>query len=286
MAQLLDDKVVGGLPAPATGNKITYDSEVKGFGVRVTAAGAKSFILNYRSGGRERRITIGSHPEWKVAGTKAKPGARDHAKALKRRIDLGEDPMGERHEDRAAATMDTLADRFVKEHLSKRRETTQADYKGILRLYIHPHLGKIKVADLRHDDIERLHATVAKTAPYRANRCAAVLSKMLNLAVKWEMRTDNPARGIERAPEVKRERYLSAGRNCPTERGAGRPQGAILRQCNPIAPTDRCPQERGTEGPLGGVRSWRRRLDQTKRPHQNQKRPPSPAVRPCPAAAE
>ena len=47
-------------PAPATGNKIYYDTEVKGFGLRVTAAGAKSFILNYyTNSGRERRYTIG-----------------------------------------------------------------------------------------------------------------------------------------------------------------------------------------------------------------------------------
>jgi integrase len=36
-----------------------------------------------------------------------------------------------------------------------------------------------------------------------------VLSKMLELAMKWEIRTDNPARGIERAPEEKRERFLT-----------------------------------------------------------------------------
>jgi len=83
------------------------------------------------------------------------------------------------------------------------------DYRSILRLYIRPELGKIKVADLRYADVERLHARVAKTRPYRANRTVAVLSKMMALAVKWEMRTDNPARGIERAPEQKRERFLS-----------------------------------------------------------------------------
>ncbi len=65
------------------------------------------------------------------------------------------------------------------------------------------------MADLRHTDIERLHAKIVKTAPYRANRTVAVLSKMMSLAIKWEMRTDNPVRGIERAPEDKRERYLS-----------------------------------------------------------------------------
>jgi integrase len=199
----LDDKQVKALAPPPSGNRITYDSEVKGFGVRVTSAGAKAFILNYRAGGRERRITIGSYPDWKV------PAARDHAKALKRRIDVGDDPMAARHADRAAPTIDSLADRFEAEHLAKRRPATQTDYKGILRLYIRPHLGKTRVADLRHADVERLHAAVAKKAPYRANRVVAVLSKMLSLAIKWEMRTDNPTRGIERAPEHKRERYLS-----------------------------------------------------------------------------
>jgi integrase len=203
MAEKLTDKLVRTLAFPAAGNRITYDGEVKGFGIRITSAGAKAFILNYRAAGRERRITIGSFPDWSVQA------ARDEAKGLKRRIDVGEDPMGNRHADRAAPTMNDLADRFDEEHLAKRRPATQADYRSILRLYVRPQFGTMKVADVRHTDIERLHHRISKTAPYRANRTVAVLSKMLALAVKWEMRTDNPARGIERAPEEKRERYLS-----------------------------------------------------------------------------
>jgi integrase len=203
MAQLLDDKMVKALQPPAAGNKIFYDEEVKGFGVRVTAAGAKAFIVNFRAKGVERRITIGAHPDWTVKA------ARDHAKGIKRAVDAGDDPMADRHADRAAPTIDTLADRFELEHLAKRRPATVTDYKSILRLYIRPQLGKVRVADLRHTQIERLHALVATKAPYRANRTVSVLSKMLSLAVKWEMRTDNPARGIERAPEQKRERYLT-----------------------------------------------------------------------------
>ncbi len=204
MAEKLSDKVVKTLESPPTGNRILYDEELKGFGIRVTSAGAKAFVLNYRAAGRERRLTIGSFPDWKVSA------ARTEAERLKRLVDQGQDPMGERHADRAAATIDTLADRFDAEHLVKRRPATQTDYRSILRLYIRPALGKIRVADVRHSDIERLHHRVAATAPYRANRTVSVLSKMLSLAIKWEMRTDNPAKGIERAPEEKRERYLTA----------------------------------------------------------------------------
>ncbi|MBN8907371.1 MAG: tyrosine-type recombinase/integrase [Rhodospirillales bacterium] len=203
MAQLLDERAVKGAAAPPTGNQITYDSEVKGFGLRVTAAGATAFILNYRAAGRERRYTIGSYPDWTAKA------AREEAKALKRRIDVGEDPMAERHADRAAATVASLADRFEREHLEKRRAATQVDYRSILRLYVRPRLGPMKVAEVRHSDVERLHASIAKSARYRANRTVAVLSKMFSLAVKWEMRGDNPARGIEMVPEQKRERFLS-----------------------------------------------------------------------------
>ncbi|HEY6431289.1 MAG TPA: site-specific integrase [Acetobacteraceae bacterium] len=203
MADRLTDRIVKGLPVPASGNRIHYDSDLPGFGVRVTSAGARAFILNYRAAGRERRITIGQHPAWNVSR------ARERAAELRRQVDAGADPMAERHAGRAAPTVNDLADRFEAEHLPKKRPTTQREYRRIIRLHIRPALGSLRVADVRHADIERLHRAVVKGAPYGANRAVAVVSKMLNLAVRWEMRTDNPARGIERAPEQKRERFLT-----------------------------------------------------------------------------
>ena len=203
MAGHLTDNGVKAIPAPATGNRITYDSGVKGFGVRVTSAGARSFILNYRASGRERRITIGSFPDWSVKA------ARDHAKALKRKVDVGEDPMADREEERDAKTITDLCDRFEAEHLPNRRETTQEDYRSLIRLYIRPRFGSLKIAALRHADIAVLHREIARRAPYRANRMVAVLSTMMGIAIKEGWREDNPTRGIERAHEERRERFLS-----------------------------------------------------------------------------
>lgn len=202
MAKKITDRLVKEIEAPETGNRITYDTDIKGFGVRFTAACAKAFILNYRAGGRERRYTIGAYPDWSVAA------AREEAKELKRRIDRGEDPMGERHNERAAPTVKDLADRYTEEHLPKKRPSSRQDDQAMLDQIILPRLGKFKVADVRHADIDRLHREVTKRAPYRANRSAALLSKMFSLAVKWEMRADNPAKGIERNHEEKRTRYL------------------------------------------------------------------------------
>lgn len=199
----LTDRIVRDLPPPARGNRITYDAEVRGLGVRVTAAGGRSWVFNYRARGIERRLTIGDASAWNVRA------ARERAKELRRLVDSGADPMAERHAERAAPTVNDLADRFEAEHLPKKRPGTQDEYRRLLRVHIRPALGSKKVAELRHADIEAMHKKIAATGPYAANRSVAVVSKMMALAVKWELRETNPARGIEREPEHKRERYLS-----------------------------------------------------------------------------
>jgi hypothetical protein len=68
----ITDKLEKMLPLPVKGAKIAFDTRVKGFGIRVTAAGARSFVLNYHTkSGRERRDTVGSFPDWKTAAARA-----------------------------------------------------------------------------------------------------------------------------------------------------------------------------------------------------------------------
>ena len=203
MAEKLTDKLVKSLPAPASGNKITYDTNVHGFGFRVTTAGARAFILNYRINGRERRYTIGAYPDWSVGA------AREEAKRLKRQVDRGYDPMGQRHAERAAPTVAELARRFLEEHAMRKVLRAQADDRAMIEKLVLPVIGQLKVHDVRRDDIDRLHRDISRTRPIRANRVAQLLSKMFSLAVRWEYRSDNPVKGIHRNPEPKRTRYLS-----------------------------------------------------------------------------
>jgi integrase len=205
MAQRLTDSIVKALPAPEKGNRITYDSDVKGFGCRVTAAGGRAFILNYRTrAGRERRYTIGNFPDWKTSA------ARTEAGELKKRVDRGEDPMADVAADRTAKTVADLCQRFEEEHLPKTRPATERDYKALIRNEIKPALKNLKVADIAFSDVDDLHRKITKRgAPYVANRTVAVLSKMFSLAIKWGWRSDNPAKGIERNQEEKRHRYLT-----------------------------------------------------------------------------
>jgi integrase len=202
----LTDTAVKRLPTPKTGKEITVDDEVTGFGARVTANGARSYILRYTTrAGRERTYTIGDATVWRCTDARAK--ARD----LRRDIEDGGDPLADIEAERSAPTVWELCDRFEAEHLPRKRPRTADDYRRMLRIHVRPHFGRYtKVADVRFEDIDALHRKITKAgSTYAANRTIALLSKMFSLAVRWRMRPDNPAKGIERNYEAKRKRYLN-----------------------------------------------------------------------------
>src|SRR3984893_19098360 len=102
----LSEETIKELRAPAKGNSITYFAGAtiqgakapRGFGVRVTAAGARAFVLNYRLRGRERRFTVGAWPDWSALK------AVREARQLRQRIDRGENPLDDRTPSPAMAT--------------------------------------------------------------------------------------------------------------------------------------------------------------------------------------
>jgi hypothetical protein len=205
MAEKLTDGIVKALTTPAKGARITYDAEVKGFGIRVTAGGARAFVLNYRTRlGRERRYTIGAFPDWKTTA------ARAEAAELKRGIDRGGDPLGEIQEGRQAPMVGDLCDRFTAEYLPRKRPSTQKSYSQQIEAEIRPAIGRLRVAQVSFSDLDVIHREISKRAPYRANRVLALLSRMFSMAIRWGWRTDNPCKGIERNQEHRRRRYLSS----------------------------------------------------------------------------
>jgi integrase len=187
-----------------------WDSELKGFGIRMQRGGGKSYILHYRAGtGRGaplRKLTIGRH------GSPWTPeAARREATRLLGMIEDGADPAADKIDRKGAPTMAELAERFLAEHAdSKRKGSTAAEYRRLLDKIILPALDKRKVADVTRADVAKLHHA-NRDAPYQANRVLAVLSKMFNLAERWGLRQDgsNPCRHVEKFGERKRERMLS-----------------------------------------------------------------------------
>ena len=106
MAEKLTATYVNDLPPPERGQKIYFDTEIVGFGVRVLASGVKSFVLDYWSNQRQRRVTIGRWGKRDGAWTVAR--ARETAKELRQEIDGGGDPLGTREKLRTAPTVAKL----------------------------------------------------------------------------------------------------------------------------------------------------------------------------------
>ncbi len=196
------EKTIKQLLTPETGSPIVWDATVRGFGVRTTATGVKSFILDYRFKGRQRRYTIGQHPELSVVA------ARAEAEDLRKRIRDGHDPMEERNKSRGEPTLADLTDEYLEDAKNRKRATSLRNDKSMIDKIICPKLGRLRLEAVTERDIATLHASLKKT-PYRANRVLALLSSVFNFGMRRKWTTMNPARGIEKFAESKRERWLT-----------------------------------------------------------------------------
>jgi integrase len=204
MAERIIQRTIAKLTPPKAGNRILYDSEIPGFGVRITAAGAASFILNYHVHGRERRYTIGRHPELTATA------ARERALQLRGRILNGHDPLEEREQNRSEPTLGDLATQYLERYaVTHKRPSSLRNDRQMIDTIIRPQLGVLRLNAVGRRDIEALHASL-KATPYRANRVLALISSMFTKAAEWKWRADNPAKGIQRFHEDRRERWLSA----------------------------------------------------------------------------
>ena len=183
-----------------------WDENIPGFGLRVMPSGRKSFVVQYRAGRRPRRMSLG--PSTVLTCDQARTRAITIIAAVKN----GEDPASVRAANRNAATVSDLAERFDKEHIAVRlKASTAKEYRGNLRRFILPALGRLAVPEITRADVAKFHHDL-RHIPYQANRCLEVVSKMFVLAEMWGLRPDgsNPRKHIRKYPEEKRERFLSA----------------------------------------------------------------------------
>ena len=185
-------------------DRFYWDADLPGFGLRVRESGRKYYVAQFRANGRLRRMTLGRH------GTVAPETARRRAMAFISDAKGGADPAAERDNSRKTVTMKTLGERFLEEYVPVHcKPSTAYEYGRSVKLYINPHIGSRKVAQIQRSDIAELHHGM-RDRPYQANRTLGVLSKMFNLAELWGLRPDgsNPCLHVKRYKEEKRERFL------------------------------------------------------------------------------
>jgi integrase len=185
---------------------VLWDAEVSGFGVRIYPTGKKSFILSYRHNGRKRLITIGQY------GAITLDQARKEAKKYHVDVIQGDDPLEERQRERAGDTIKDLCATYLDRHASNKKSGA-ADKRRIDQ-HIIPAWGSLKVAAIKRADVAALHNKIGKNkGHYEANRTLALISTMLKLAEHWgilEEGAPNPARGVKKFHEEKRDRFLQS----------------------------------------------------------------------------
>src|SRR5688572_254244 len=185
---------------------VLWDTELKGFGCKITPQGKRAYFVYYRTeGGTQRRPFIGEH------GAVTAEQARDIARQWLAKVAAGDDPSKNRQDLRLAPTVAEVCDRFLKEHIARRnKEKTIHDYERLIELHIRPKLGAHKIHEISRTHVLAFHHKLRAT-PYQANRALAVVSKIMNLSEKWGYRQDgsNPCRHVEKYVEQKRERYLN-----------------------------------------------------------------------------
>jgi len=180
-----------------------YDDQVTGLHVRVSKRGAKSFYLYYRTKDRTpRRPKLGDY------GILSLAKAREIARDLLVKVAEGKDPTRERLTK--SETMTELFEKAFADHWSKRVPEYQKEVRRLWTKDIQPKIGKLKVKDVTYQDCLKVHESVTS----KTNHTLAIVSKMLSLAERYELRpvNSNPCTAIERRPRGKRKRFAS-----PTE---------------------------------------------------------------------
>lgn len=203
-----------------------WDSELSGFGLRVETTGRKLFIVRYRAdgGGRnapKRLMTIGAY------GVITPKDARDQATKILGAVSTGGDPAGDLRRKRQDLTVSELCDLYLLEACVAKKPATKAIESGRIARHIKPLLGAKRLSSVRQSDVLWMMRQIAegktkadlktrargraivKGGQGTASRTVVQLSSMFSYAVREGVMEVNPAKGIRRWKDGKRERYLS-----------------------------------------------------------------------------
>jgi len=157
MPKLTKTEVDGAAPGPV--QKFIWDTEIKGFGLKIFPTGVKTFVFQYRiPEGKTRRTTIGRY-----SNTLTADQARKRAKELAYEVHAGRDPMGERKARRDALSVNELLDLYVlSEKFASNAATTQAVDRGRMDRHLRPLLGREIAANLTADQVAKARRAIAE----------------------------------------------------------------------------------------------------------------------------
>jgi integrase len=191
---------------PAEGRVEYWDSTLPGFGIRIAAAGRKTWQVFYRVNGKQVRETLGT-----LATVPEVAAARALARQSMQKAQAGINPAAERLAIERA-TLGAVLDRYLERHALKRMKPSY--YTQTRRTFdvdIKPALGAKPIGDITRRDIrELLERIVDRGSPSHANHVLSYLRAALNWAVSNDIIERNPCDGLQKpSMPVERDRALT-----------------------------------------------------------------------------
>ena len=189
---------------------VVWDHELSGFGVRVYPSGTKVYMVQTRSGGKSRRVTIGRH------GVLSAEQARRKAAQVIASIKSGGEPARPQSWPDAGPTIAEVADRYLKEHVTVRcKPSTARACRYTLDRYLLPVFGARPLGTIGREEVAALQYRLHKT-PIMSNRVIDMLSRLFNTAEAWGIAPEggNPCRFVQKYKERSCERFLSEEEFC------------------------------------------------------------------------
>lgn len=212
-------RIVDAIEPDPSGEQFLWDTELKGFGIRMMPSGVASFLIKYRNAeGQQRKMTLGR------VGTLTPEEARLLARQKLAEVSKGDDPSAARHRLRASVTVAEICNLYLEDSKPHVKPNTYLTNQSQIERHIKPLIGKKSVASLGHGDVVKMQSAImaGKTARARegrgghttggkaaARRAVVILGGILEYARKRGVMSENVARGVKRPPEGKQKRFLT-----------------------------------------------------------------------------
>lgn len=208
-AKLTQAFVAKAKAAPGADRTVYWDQSLKGFGLMVTPAGHRSYVCQYRAGGKSRRMAI--------KNVLSLEDARKEAKAVLGAVAKGKDPLTERRKEKASAenTLQSVVESYLKREGGKLR--TAGDRRAIFERWVYPNLGSRRIDEIKRSDITKLLDTIEDGKPGKRKSGGPVMATLTLAYIRgvmnwYAMRSDDfrspIVRGMGRGAGNKRARVL------------------------------------------------------------------------------
>ena len=179
-------------------DKVWFDDELGGFGVRMREGGARSWIVQYDFGGKAHKMTLGAVDA--LSAARARASAKDILAAVR----LGRNPAAEKRRARAetSETFNALLPRYLAHKRAKLKQRSFEEVERHVLMHCRPLHGR-PIGDIDQRAVAILLADIAeRSGPRACNAVRTSGSGFFTWAMREGIADANPFANTNKAAEA------------------------------------------------------------------------------------